>query len=77
MNTPTTGAMPATAEQYDASILIPGATTTHEPLEIPTLVVMAAELLVPQGFHALIGRDILAECVLLYNGTMEQFTLAY
>ncbi len=29
------------------------------------------------GIQALIGRDILANCVLVYNGNMNQFTLAF
>jgi hypothetical protein len=77
VNTPTTGTQPLAADQYDVSILIPGATATHAPLHVLTIPVIAAELLQAQGFHALIGRDVLAECLLFYNGPTNQFTLAY
>jgi hypothetical protein len=42
-----------------------------------TIPVVASELLVSQGFHALIGRDILNQCLFSYNGSMKLFTLAY
>jgi hypothetical protein len=42
-----------------------------------TIPVIAADLLVRQGFHALIGRDILAGCYLMYDGKTGLFTLAY
>lgn len=77
VNTPSTGAQPHTADQYDVSLMIPGAIPTHAALIINNLPVMCAELLVAQGFHALIGRDILAHCLFAYNGTTNLFTLAY
>lgn len=77
VNTPTTGAAPEIKDQYDVSLAIPGALATHTPLYIPTLAVIEAELLVQQGFHALIGRDVLAMCMLMYNGATGQFSLAY
>ncbi|MGB8525089.1 MAG: aspartyl protease family protein, partial [Candidatus Acidiferrales bacterium] len=66
VNTPTTGATPEIKDQYDVSLTVPGAVATHAPLFVPTLAVIEAELLF-QGFHALIGRDVLATCVLVYN----------
>jgi len=42
-----------------------------------TIPVVATDLLVQHGFHALIGRDVLGECVLVYNGSMGLFTLAF
>jgi hypothetical protein len=44
---------------------------------ISNLAVLCAELFQPQGFHALIGRDILARCLFTYNGDTGLFTLAY
>jgi hypothetical protein len=38
--------------------------------------VISSELLAAQGIHALIGRDILSRCVLMYNGAAF-FTIAY
>jgi len=77
MNTPSTGALPHTANQYDVSIIIPGASANHPQYYIHTLAVVEAQLLTAQGFHALIGRDVLSHCFLAYNGTTNLFTLAY
>ncbi len=77
VNTPTTGQQPQTVDTYDVSLYVPGSTSTHLPFVLNTLEVMHAELLAQQGFHALIGRDVLAECVLIYNGAVGTFTLAY
>lgn len=77
MNTPSTGSTPHTAFQYDASLFIPGSTQGQIPLFLPNIAVTSAELLAAQGFHALIGRDILAHCILVYNGDTGLFMLAY
>lgn len=75
VNTPTTGANPATVEQYDVAFVILGP-PNGTPLFSQTLPVVASELLTAQGFHALIGRDILSQCVFVYNGS-GFFTLGY
>jgi hypothetical protein len=31
----------------------------------------------PHGFEVLIGRDLLRECLFIYDGTAGQFTLAF
>jgi hypothetical protein len=46
-------------------------------LIFPTVAIVASELLGAQGFHALIGRNILSQCLFHYNGAMGLFTLAY
>ena len=78
--TPSTGAAPHLANQYDVSVSF-----THSPgLGLPptvhpihfVLAVIEANLLA-QGFEALIGRDILERCLLVYNGTTKQFSLSY
>lgn len=74
VNSPTTGATPHTTDQYDVGFLIP--VPTGAPLLNQTLPVIAANLLAPQKFHSLIGRDILSQCVFVYNGN-GFFTLAY
>jgi hypothetical protein len=76
VNTPSTGGTPHVAHQYDAGLIVPGALQDHTPLIFPTIAIVSAELLV-QGIDALIGRDILSNCVLNYNGTAGYFTLAY
>jgi len=77
VNTPTTGQQPQQADAYDVSLFVPGSLATDTPLTIPTLQIISAELLAQQGFHALIGRDVLAGCILVYNGPMSQFILAF
>jgi len=77
MNTPSTGAQPHTANQYDVGLLIPGPSPAHPAYYVHTLAVVAAQLLQTQGFHALLGRDILSHCLLAYNGATNLFTLAY
>jgi hypothetical protein len=77
VNTPSTGSQPHEADQYDISLVIPGAAATHAPLSIGNLAVICADLLQQQGFHALIGRDILARCIFVYNSQVALFTVAY
>ena len=77
MNTPSTGNTPHVADLYDVSVFVPGSNPTQLPLIVPNIPVLCSELLQSQGFHALIGRDVLAQCLLSYNGTEGVFTLAY
>ena len=77
MNTPTTGQAPVTTMQYDVGLLIPSGTQGSPPLVFPTIGVAATDLTAQGGLQALIGRDILDRCILIYNGTQEFFTLAY
>jgi hypothetical protein len=75
VNTPTTGHQVAYADQYDISLM------TGSPNEAPlirgTLAVLEAILLAPQGFHAIIGRDVLDACLLVYDGKLGLFSIAY
>lgn len=75
MMTPSTGATPHSADVYDVGLLIPG--PSFPPLTLPTIPVAAVDLLQSQGFHALIGRDILRNCVFHYNGSTGLFTIAF
>lgn len=75
-HSPTTGATPQTKHLYDVSLQINAG--MNEPfLHFTTLPVMSSDLLQAQGIHVLIGRDVLAMCLLIYNGTVGQFTLGY
>lgn len=76
VHTPSTGSAPHTAEQYDVSIIVPGTGSHHSPLVIPAVPVLSAHLAL-QGIDALIGRDILRDCILIYSGSLGQFTLAF
>lgn len=72
---PAAGAVTQTADEYDVSLWIPAA-IGEAPLVFPTLPVFCSELH-HSGFRALIGRDILADCLLAYNGRTGLYTLAY
>lgn len=74
--TPTTGSSPEMKDVYDVSVLI-FAKMNEPALEQATMPVMASDLFAAQGIHALIGRDILARCLLHYNGDAGLFTLAF
>ena len=68
--TPSTGrAKTHSAPEYDVSIIIPPGNPGDERLIIASLPVVHSELLVRQGIHALIGRDVLVRCILSYNGS--------
>ncbi len=75
VHTPTTGSTPAMCSQYDVSILIPAQNAL--PFQIPTTAVTEHEFFKAQGFHALLGRDILSRCIFIYNGQLRLFTLGY
>lgn len=72
----TTNSDPVTMEQYDVGLVIPGAIPEHIPFYLQTLPVLCTDLS-KQDIQALIGRDILAHCVLTYNGSTGSFILAY
>lgn len=74
--TPSTGNQPVNVDQYDICLLVP-ANPNETPFYIANLPVVCMELLGSQGFHALIGRDVLARCIFSYNGSIGWFTLAY
>lgn len=73
--TPSTGSEGALMPQYDASLRI-YASATQSPLEIPTIPIAATPLRY-MGIDALIGRDILAHCILVHNGDSGTFSLAF
>lgn len=62
VNTPTTGNVAETRDQYDISLVI-----LHPqklaPFVRSAMPVICTELFATQGIHALIGRDILRECL--------------
>lgn len=64
---------PHEANQYDVGMVIPSG--TQAPLYLPNLPVVEAEL-EHLGYKALIGRDVLARCILVYDGS-GFFTLGY
>jgi Aspartyl protease len=75
VHTPTTKGQPESADLFDISLTIYGP-TVFGPLTIPNLPAMSSDLAI-QGIQALIGRDVLAQCFLMYNGTRGEFTLGF
>lgn len=73
ITTPSTGTQPHTCNQYDVRIVLP-----HPALSftIAALGVIQSTLL-NQGIGALIGRDVLANCLLTYDGRASIFILAF
>lgn len=71
------GRAPEEHDQYDVGLVIPAAVQGDPQLSFPTIPVVATPLLSALGFDALIGRDILEECLFAYNGSAKTFTLAY
>ena len=49
---------------------------TPTPIGAPAQKVVAANL-ASRGFHMILGRDLLSECLLIYNGGAQILTLAY
>lgn len=77
MNTGSSGSTPFDADQYDVSLLIPASSTQYAAFRRATIPVAEMPLVVSIGVDALIGRDILSECLLVYDGRNEIFSLAY
>lgn len=84
VHTPTTGAIPKQCACYDVSFwflsqsaFVAQSTEGHfvHPSHL-TIPVMEAKLL-NQGYHALIGRDVLAYCHLAYDGRQKRFVLTH
>lgn len=75
MVTPTTGSSSVRKSTYDVGLAI-FATNQDPPYHIRNMAVAECELS-NQGFHALIGRDVLSKCILHYNGAAGVYTLAF
>jgi hypothetical protein len=79
--TPTTGSTPHNCNQYDVSVWFPQAPTLVQakPSAYPvhlTLPVSETDFSA-QGFHVLIGRDILSHGVFIFNGLCGRFMLGF
>lgn len=73
MHTPSTANAPVTCNQYDVRLSIPHPWLHRHFHAVP---VLAADFSA-QGLHGLLGRDLLASCVLIYNGEMGFYTLSF
>jgi hypothetical protein len=75
ISTPSTAGGHHLCDQFDISIFIPSSVATNGHL-IPAIPVIATHLS-SQGIDGLIGRDVLKDCALIYNGSAGTFTIAY
>lgn len=75
MLTPSTGPIPIDADTYDVGLAIPNG--PNNGLIIHNMPVSASELFLAQGFHVLLGRDVLSKCILTYNGAVGIFIFSY
>ena len=76
MVTPSTGEGEVIVDQYDIGLAI-YSTLDKPPLRFASLPVVESNLLARQGFHALIGRDVLSQCILNYSGADGTYILAF
>lgn len=74
--TPSTGTAPHSANQYDVSILIAFGNPLRLLYSNHTIAVVEADLSA-QGIQGLIGRDILAGSLLVYDGETGYFTISF
>jgi len=75
--TPSAGKIPQKTLTYDVVIGIFAGRQGDLHYISDALQVIASDLFEAQGIHALIGRDVLSQCIFHYNGADGQFTLAY
>jgi hypothetical protein len=75
ISTPSTGDMPHLCNQYDAAVEIL-LEPPHVHLASRTIPVIEAPL-AHLGLQALLGRDILNQGILIYNGKSAQFSRAF
>jgi hypothetical protein len=76
IHTPSTDGVPASTPTYDVTIVI-AAGRQGDAHFVSDTVRVAASNLNCQGIQVLIGTDILKKCILTYNGSDENFTLAW
>lgn len=73
-HTPSTQAgKPHMMAQYDVRLAV----ANHQSHRFFDAVAVTEAHLAHQGIEGLIGRDILAECVLVYNGEADFYTLCF
>ena len=72
-HTPSTSANLQTYNLYDVCLAFAKPQVKIMSLNLP----VAEASLVSQGFLALIGRDVLQHCLLVYNGPSKAFSLSF
>jgi hypothetical protein len=74
MRTPSTGEGSCPFEQYVVSLSLPG---DGLELHLGTIEVIRAVFADGEGIHGLLGRDLLAHCLFVYDGQHRRFSLAF
>lgn len=74
IHTPSTGQTPHTCNEYDVSISL---LHPDGELHFPFVPVIDSEFAGPDGIRGLIGRNVLADCLFVYNGPQDTFTLGF
>ncbi len=72
-HTPSTGSNLHTCNLYDGCIAFAKPQVKVMSLNLP----VAEASLIDQGILALIGRDVLRQCLLVYNGPAKSFSLSF
>ncbi len=73
IRTPSTGIQPHMASQYDVSLILLHPMLTYTISAVPVI----GSMLAIQGIQGLIGRDVLANCLFIYDGRSGLFTWAF
>ena len=73
IHTPSTGNQPHLASQYDVGLILLHPMLTYTIGALPVI----GSALAIQGIQALIGRDVLANCLFIYDGRARIFTWAF
>jgi hypothetical protein len=73
MKTPSTGGKEVPVPIFDVSLRVPHTSSSLDLGMVPAM----ESVLLDQGFGVLIGRNVLSHCLLVYNGTLDVFSLAF
>jgi len=76
MQTPSTNGQGVHCFQYDVKLLLPSQDTDTMGLFVDAMPVIETSFS-NQGIDGLIGRDILDQCLMVYNGKSGQMTIAF
>jgi hypothetical protein len=75
IHTPSTGGTPCVCNQFDVGV---GIVMDNGEIHLPGMIIPVIESnLKDQGIQALLGRDILEQSVLIYDGRRRLLTLAF
>jgi hypothetical protein len=73
LHTPLTGAVAQSFPQFDIGLTLLYPAMNYHLHNLPVV----GTKLAGQGIQVLLGRDVLAQCLFIYNGPANSFTLAF